>query len=171
MAQKRALGSAIKGAANVSEFFTVDLEDFQRYDTAPLLVSHDDGRKVDAETGEVVEPPSPEIKIAEKPAAQPAPQSITPPSQLPASDGEYVSPVAHDPLRILPQSLGELKQIVIVENKWVSGGQKHWDNLIAKLKDEGEITDEMQLNDDFPAMFLAIQRHYKVKEAQQQAAS
>lgn len=170
IAQKRALSSAIKGAANVSEFFTVDLEDFQRYDTTPVLVSHDDGRKVDVETGEVVESPAPEIKIAEKPAAQP--QSITPPSQLEQPDAsEYVSPVESDPLRILPQSLGELKQIVIVENKWVSGGRKHWDNLIAKLKDEGEITDEMQLNDDFPAMFLAIQKHYKAKEAQQQAAS
>lgn len=36
IAQKRALGSAIKGAANVSEFFTVDLEDFQAYETRPL---------------------------------------------------------------------------------------------------------------------------------------
>lgn len=35
IAQKRALGSAIKGAANVSEFFTVDLEDFQPYETRP----------------------------------------------------------------------------------------------------------------------------------------
>lgn len=34
IAQKRALSSAIKGAANVSEFFTVDLEDFVQYDTA-----------------------------------------------------------------------------------------------------------------------------------------
>lgn len=38
MAQKRALGSAIKGAANVSEFFTVDLEDFQTFDVAPIVV-------------------------------------------------------------------------------------------------------------------------------------
>ncbi len=33
-AKKRSLGDAIKGAANVSEFFTVDLEDFARYDDA-----------------------------------------------------------------------------------------------------------------------------------------
>lgn len=33
IAQKRALSSAIKGAANVSEFFTVDLEDFVPYET------------------------------------------------------------------------------------------------------------------------------------------
>lgn len=37
IAQKRALGSAIKGAANVSEFFTVDLEDFQTYDVTPVV--------------------------------------------------------------------------------------------------------------------------------------
>jgi hypothetical protein len=109
---------------------------------------------------------------AQKPAAQPAPQSITPPSQLEQPDAsEYVSPVESDPLRLLPQSLGELKRQVIVENKWVQGGQRHWDNLISLLKSEGEITDAMQLNDDFPAMFLAIQKHYKAKEAQQQAAS
>lgn len=36
IAQKRALSSAIKGAANVSEFFTVDLEDFQTYDVPPV---------------------------------------------------------------------------------------------------------------------------------------
>lgn len=35
IAQKRALASAIKGAANVSEFFTVDMEDFQSYNTRP----------------------------------------------------------------------------------------------------------------------------------------
>jgi hypothetical protein len=34
IAQKRALSSAIKGAANVSEFFTVDLEDFQNYEVS-----------------------------------------------------------------------------------------------------------------------------------------
>lgn len=32
IAQKRALGSAIKGAANVSEYFTVDLEDLRTFD-------------------------------------------------------------------------------------------------------------------------------------------
>lgn len=36
IAQKRALASAIKGAANVSEFFTVDLEDLPTY-TAPVV--------------------------------------------------------------------------------------------------------------------------------------
>ena len=38
IAQKRALGSAIKGAANVSEFYTVDLEDFQMFDVTPPVV-------------------------------------------------------------------------------------------------------------------------------------
>jgi hypothetical protein len=45
IAQKRALGSAIKGAANVSEYFTVDLDDLQRFDV------------VDAEYP-VIEPPA-----------------------------------------------------------------------------------------------------------------
>lgn len=86
IAQKRALSSAIKGAANVSEFFTVDLEDFQRYDTAPVTVSHDDGRKVDVETGEVVEQPAPEIKLAEKPAPPQSGPSISP-SKTAQNDG------------------------------------------------------------------------------------
>jgi len=41
IAQKRALGSAIKGAANVSMFFTVDLEDFQPFEIAsgaPMVI-------------------------------------------------------------------------------------------------------------------------------------
>lgn len=53
IAQKRALGSAIKGAANVSEFFTVDLEDLPPMTiTKPL--------PPDAVEGEIVEePPTP----------------------------------------------------------------------------------------------------------------
>jgi len=47
MSQKRALGSAIKGAANVSEHFTVDLEHLYRFDDV-----------VEAEYTEVVEPPT-----------------------------------------------------------------------------------------------------------------
>lgn len=43
IAQKRALSSAIKGAANVSEFFTVDLDDF-----APFEVSAPKAHVVDA---------------------------------------------------------------------------------------------------------------------------
>jgi hypothetical protein len=47
IAQKRALGSAVKGAANVSELFTVDMEDFVPYDTTSVIEG----------TYTVVEPP------------------------------------------------------------------------------------------------------------------
>lgn len=40
IAQKRALSSAIKGAANVSEFFTVDLEDFAPLPEVPRLADN-----------------------------------------------------------------------------------------------------------------------------------
>lgn len=53
IAQKRALGSAIKGAANVSELFTVDLEDMQRYDVIDATFEEVDTRRIDTSTGEI----------------------------------------------------------------------------------------------------------------------
>lgn len=50
IAQKRALGSAIKGAANVSEFFTVDLEDLPQHDLRKPLPAD-----ADASRNEVIE--------------------------------------------------------------------------------------------------------------------
>lgn len=50
-AKKRALGDAVKGAANISDLFTVDLDDFVEYvpmTTGKILVS-------DAEEGEIVD--------------------------------------------------------------------------------------------------------------------
>ncbi len=54
IAQKRALASAIKGAANVSEFFTVDVDDFEPYDVPPR------GDVVDARVT-VIEKPAPPV--------------------------------------------------------------------------------------------------------------
>lgn len=65
MAQKRALASAIKGAANVSEFFTVDMEDFALYEVQQptITVQTTNIRSIDMSTGEVIEgkviPPAP----------------------------------------------------------------------------------------------------------------
>lgn len=53
IAQKRALASAIKGAANVSQFFTVDIEDLPRFTPPAITIQHQD--IVDAE---YVETPS-----------------------------------------------------------------------------------------------------------------
>jgi hypothetical protein len=50
-AKKRALGDAIKGAANVSEFFTVDLEDFAEYTPTVITVE----KTSDVVDGEFVE--------------------------------------------------------------------------------------------------------------------
>lgn len=61
IAQKRALASAIKGAANVSEFFTVDLEDLP-----PVTVSRP--LPADAIEGEIVEEPVTVVKNSAKPA-------------------------------------------------------------------------------------------------------
>lgn len=60
VAQKRALGSAIKGAANVSEFFTVDLEDFQTYDVTPVVVERPQSSQKPAHDvdGVVIEEPA-----------------------------------------------------------------------------------------------------------------
>lgn len=60
IAQKRALSSAIKGAANVSEFFTVDLEDFQTYDVTPVVVERPQSSQKPAHDvdGVVIEEPA-----------------------------------------------------------------------------------------------------------------
>jgi hypothetical protein len=60
----------------------------------------------------------------------------------------------------LPQTLGELKQIVVVEKKWIKGGEVHWRTMIDLLKQQGIITDE----DDYPTMYLAIEEHYGKKK-------
>jgi hypothetical protein len=60
----------------------------------------------------------------------------------------------------LPQSLGQLKQRVIVEKKWIRSGEMNWRSLIDSLKKQGEITDE----NDFAAMYRAIERYYAEKD-------
>lgn len=64
IAQKRALGSAIKGAANVSEFFTVDLEDIPQMTLSKPLPSD----AIDADFEDVTPPNQP------RPQAQPQQQ-------------------------------------------------------------------------------------------------
>lgn len=58
IAQKRALGSAIKGAANVSMLYTVDLEDFQPFDTGNVVQGN-----------LVITKPEPEPRSADEPSA------------------------------------------------------------------------------------------------------
>jgi ribosomal protein L37AE/L43A len=88
IAQKRALGSAIKGAANVSELFTVDLEDMQRYDVIDATFE-ELPRHVDTSTGEITEsapqpPASPVIDAAKERGG-----TVTKREQpKPAQDGE-----------------------------------------------------------------------------------
>jgi hypothetical protein len=60
----------------------------------------------------------------------------------------------------LPQTLGELKQVVVVEKKWIKGGEVHWRTMVDLLKKQGIITDET----DYPAMYLAIAEHYGNKK-------
>jgi hypothetical protein len=60
----------------------------------------------------------------------------------------------------LPQTLGELKQLVIVKNKWIRGGETHWRTLIETLKQQGDISDES----DFAEIYLAIEKHFGDKE-------
>lgn len=60
----------------------------------------------------------------------------------------------------LPQTLGELKQLVVVEKKWIKGGEVHWRTMIDLLKQQGVITDE----DDYPTMYRAIEEHYGKKK-------
>lgn len=68
-AKKRAWADAIKGAANVSEFFTVDMEDF-----TPYTVSNPDGENiVEGTFTEVVEKPTPPAPVEETVKGEPFP--------------------------------------------------------------------------------------------------
>jgi ribosomal protein S26 len=211
IAQKRALSSAIKGAANVSEFFTVDLEDFQQYEMHTVVVTQDDGREVDTATGEITPPPAP----VEPPPAAPAEAAVVSddakfddialatrstrswrldlvtnhfvPKHVPDAaalntlitrlessgriqDNNTVRQVieaVNGELKTTdfkpPQNLGELKKLVIQELKLVKGGEVHWTRLLNRMREQGELTEAMELNQDYPAMFAAIQEHYADK--------
>lgn len=93
IAQKRALSSAIKGAANVSQFFTVDLDD-------TLIISAPG--TLDMDTGEIITPPAlPSIEKAkanlgpakkQRPAAPP-PDGYSAPEPPPTDQPD---PTAND---------------------------------------------------------------------------
>lgn len=59
----------------------------------------------------------------------------------------------------LPQTLGELKQLVIVRNKWLKGGETHWRALMDTLKQQGDISDES----DYAEIYLAIEKYFSDK--------
>ena len=64
IAQKRAMASAVKGAANVSELFTVDLEDLATYPAFERAPDQDTGEiiTVQAEVVTATPPPAPHAK-------------------------------------------------------------------------------------------------------------
>jgi hypothetical protein len=76
IAQKRALGSAIKTVANVSMLYTVDLEDFTPYDTRPLA------------GGDVIEGTFTEVGGKNEPSPVPVRQEGIPPN----GDGSKTTP-------------------------------------------------------------------------------
>lgn len=89
IAQKRALGSAIKGAANVSEFFTVDLEDFAPFETSRQA----DGNVIEGTFTEVIEgkpasEPSASIRGAGIPQVAVQPRQVEPSESIGAPN-EY----------------------------------------------------------------------------------
>ena len=88
--------------------------------------------------------------------------TIAEPASAPAAsvDIPLEQPVEETPAEDLPQSLGQLKQRVIVEKKWVRSGEMNWRSLIDSLRKQGEITDE----NDFAAMYRAIERYYSEKD-------
>lgn len=80
IAQKRALGSAVKGAANVSEFFTVDLDEDDPPESVPGTAT-----KVEKPASGQQSPPSTQ-KLAETPK-RPAPEQ-NPPGNQPPTEGQ-----------------------------------------------------------------------------------
>lgn len=85
----------------------------------------------------------------------PAPARPAAPAAEPTSTDNGYQPEGD----ALPQTLGELKQKVIVEKKWVRSGEVHWRSLIDRLKKQGDITDDS----DYPAMYRAIEAYYVPK--------
>lgn len=79
IAQKRALSSAIKGAANVSELFTVDLDDLVEYVTSQPAPSVQPATQPDPNVvdGEVVEVSSPAAQQFESIPSASAPRTLT----------------------------------------------------------------------------------------------
>jgi hypothetical protein len=103
------------------------------------------------------QPSAPKAREERLTIAEPAPTPLEVPAEQPAEEVVV--------LGNLPQTLGELKQRVIVEKKWIRSGELHWRSLIDSLRKQGEITDE----DDFPAMYLAIEKYYADKDLESAA--
>lgn len=136
IAQKRALGSAIKTAANVSEFFTVDLEDLPRVG----------GDVVDAEFTEVKAPPQ---KI-DKPAT---PKNTPSPAQTgathnwtPAEIGAFVKWLAE--VKITQKQAFEMLKINGFSNCPYTPAQAR--TLVSGDGDvfEGELSPESPISSD-----------------------
>ena len=91
-AKKRSLGDAVKGAANVSEFFTVDLEDFATYDPHVVEGAYTVVKPQNGHEPETVSVEQSSAKVSVSPRPTPPPAS---PQASPAPNDVSVEP---DPL-------------------------------------------------------------------------
>lgn len=190
IAQKRALSSAIKGAANVSMFFTVDLEDFVPYETAQ--------RSVNVSTGEIIEGEAVEIREVTRPTpTQPArsatassstasgasvKKSALPPARVDVNENGEPVIVDDDPLVIFDQTIGAqdsddkptyafdtnvlYQRAMAAKSAMTKKGiewvknMEHFNNLLASMSVNGEL-DGVESVD---AALDAIEVHYRNKK-------
>ncbi len=150
IAQKRALGSAIKGAANVSELFTVDLEDFAPYDVRNIV------------EGEYT---------VMTPTTQPSPASVSPrgaveaplplqpvastngtPTVQGASAKDDLFPPPMEGVKVIPiPTLGTLDMTALgkrAQTENLVGGRQHWHDLIVKMRDVEHLLNDGMTGDD-----------------------
>lgn len=138
IAQKRALSSAIKGAANVSEFYTVDLEDLHPHELR-AAINNDD--VVEGEFTEEDTPPPAKPRIADKPAEPKAtePRIVEKPAQPKAQKTDSTGP-QWNPTEVFTAVSG------------LFNSSQHRQNAIQKMKQEGLIRDDMTTADVIAAI-------------------
>ena len=161
IAQKRALSSAIKGAANVSEFFTVDLDDLKIYDHAVIEAEY--------EELPVVTPPAPQ-KSNIPPLMQHAIVETekgtfavpTGPILAPAFEEQFPKSDAPPPFKKTKRDLA-YEETNMRHNY---GHRAHFDKLMELLQREDKIHKDMALEE----LVDAIDAHYAAK-AQEKATA
>lgn len=168
IAQKRALGSAIKTVANVSMLYTVDLEDFTPYEMRPTTGA-DVVEGTFTEVGGKIAP-APATGAGTPPLASAAPTNTGAPQDGSSAKDELFPPPSEDYVTVALPVLGKLNMQALGKRAYDEGlvkGRNHWGNLINKMKDEQRLSEEMTADE----VIEAIKRREAEKDVAKEGAS